>query len=1797
MMSKQVKTAGGIRQSRRGAAILRSLFCAALFAFSALFGAPAFAQAAVSDSAKPITADDMPVMNAPEALRAAAANSANGQAQPTNAEDETEKSWFLSFVESKLSAPNRRITITGLQGVLSSGASVGEISVADNKGVWLRIRNAKLDWNRLSLLRGRLSVNSLSADTIEILRKPLPNPETVELEAKSSGFSMPDIPVGIYIGSLNVRQLLLGQDLIGQPAALSLEGKLDYAGGALDTDLSAKRLDGQGGDFRLMAKYNSDKRNLDLNALFEEPQNGILANLMQIEGKPPLHFTAKGGGKDSRWLVRMHAEAASRPILDGQFSLRPASEAEKEEAKAAHQQKDSSVFDCVATGPIAAVLPAEYKPFFGEKTGLNLHGAVKKGGGFRIDKFQLSGNAVYIAANAETSRDGFLRRLLMKGAIGRNAAQMAGDAAQDNAGDNQLVTLPMAGGGVKLGALRFAADYGAEGADKWTAYLALRNLQTPTAQIDNVRLNLGGAAENLDNPQARHISANLSGSINNIALAQAAQGRGGSIPQIDLSLQSDWRSRHPIEINNLSLKGGNLALTAQGAIDLGQFSGSLRLVSPNIADAAALLGKQLSGAVNIGAQGTMALSGGVFDMKLSGGANNLLTDSAAVNNLLKSDIALSGGIIRNAQGIAAQNLRIANGQFRLFANGALSRAAANLGFSADLADLALLQPFADKNQAAGGKAKASGAISLNGAARGHNGIITLAVKAAIPQGVWNNRAVRNLQITLNGLIDNTAPFESHRSAVLSGTGQIGGDPLRLDASLHQQGAQWRADSVNITYGQTQLAGFLRQAGAQAADGANLWNGEISLKADDIAPLAALAFMDGKGSADLTAELKAETNKTDGKPAQNAYLNGAVKGLALYSPQPDNGAAEKSRQAKDATVIKLKPLITISHLAMNGRVINIFGLPQIDGAFSGQNLAFAGRSIEHFAINSAAHGQDSAVSVNTALDGGIKLSAAGVISPFDGKPFSLGYASAPISAPAQNSASAAPVSAQPAAAPQKKAAAADAGNKWQFVLQNMQISGLPASPEPVPAAASAGEHQHKERKIPPAKSVSAQSLAVQSENSARFVFSGGSLERVDRLLLNISHDEAAVGSAPIGFVKLNGALSPELNCMAEIHNLPLALADAVRPDLGLRGAVSGKAQLSGALSKPIADFDLNVKDVTAAPLASAGIAPVSLAAQGQTKNDVLSLQALLSDAPQAVAGDKNAAGQEQTARGAVQVKLAGQIFLAAQKLDLTADADAVPLNLLAKFLPHSVEKDQKIGGSLTAHAAVSGAFANPQAQFNADVAQLSAPELAAGHIAPLNITAAGKADKQSLALQGFSLRGPRNLEFSASGILPYKGEGLDMAAKGSLPLGIANAVLSKRGAQADGLLTLDARLSGALANPQMTGSFAVNQGKFVDSVSNIRLTPINIAGRLSGSEILLDKLDIKSFNGGDLTAGGSVSLDSHAGYPIRMNLSLNHFGYNDGAMIAAKASGGLTLGGAVMDGMEIGGTVTIDKAEIRVPDSFGGASQLDIENKNITPRIAQTQARAGMMSGKAKQEEAAQAAAAARYMPKLNVQINAPNQIFVRGRGLDAEMGGKLHITGLANAIIPTGGFDLIRGRMDILAQRLVFRKGQVTLRGSLNPALNFVAVSQGDDVTVTVTVSGTPDKLTIALSSDPSLPQDEILARLIFKRSLSELTPIQVAQLVDATAELTGVTQHSVLSGLRTATGLDQLDVITDSAGNAGVSAGRYIMNNLYLGVETTTAGASKGTVNLDITPRLKAKGSVGTGNDSNVGIFYERDY
>ena len=227
-------------------------------------------------------------------------------------------------------------------------------------------------------------------------------------------------------------------------------------------------------------------------------------------------------------------------------------------------------------------------------------------------------------------------------------------------------------------------------------------------------------------------------------------------------------------------------------------------------------------------------------------------------------------------------------------------------------------------------------------------------------------------------------------------------------------------------------------------------------------------------------------------------------------------------------------------------------------------------------------------------------------------------------------------------------------------------------------------------------------------------------------------------------------------------------------------------------------------------------------------------------------------------------------------------------------------------------------------------------------------------------------------------------------------------------------------------------------------------------------------------------------------------------------------------------------------------------------------------------------------------------MNSPSRIFLRGRGIDAEFGGSVEVTGSSRAPRVRGTFTMVRGRIDLLTKRFNFNSGSITFAGPLDPSLNFTATTTRGSASYSIVVGGTASDPEINFTSSPSLPEDEILANLFFGKSLSNLSAIQIAQIANAVASLGGAnTRGGVLDRLRNLTGLADIDINTDQDdGSTSIGIGRYINDRTYLNVEQGVSGGSgRVTIDMDLTDHLKARGEADTDGNSKAGIFFERDY
>lgn len=449
-------------------------------------------------------------------------------------------------------------------------------------------------------------------------------------------------------------------------------------------------------------------------------------------------------------------------------------------------------------------------------------------------------------------------------------------------------------------------------------------------------------------------------------------------------------------------------------------------------------------------------------------------------------------------------------------------------------------------------------------------------------------------------------------------------------------------------------------------------------------------------------------------------------------------------------------------------------------------------------------------------------------------------------------------------------------------------------------------------------------------------------------------------------------------------------------------------------------------------------------------------------------------------------------------------------------------------------------------------------------------------------------GPGQVDARVEGRVSNSFAQADLALSGTGQAALANIFLDPRAIS--GPVGFDLRLNGPIRLSSLSGRISMSGGRLTDPNLGFALERIEAVGNLSSGQVRIAATT-------QLSTGGRIRLDGPidlaAPNSAELALQLDRLRLVDPELYETFASGSLTIVGPLAGGALIAGRIDLSDTEIRVPSSgFGSASGLaKLRHAGEPAAVRETRRKAGLL-GDGSSERAGDGPAYG-----LDVLISAPSRVFVRGRGIDAELGGALQLSGTTRNVIPSGGLTLIRGRLDILGKRLVLQSADLTLEGSFVPELLISASNESDGVVSFVTIDGPANDPAVSFSSTPELPQEEVLARLLFGRGLESISALQAAQLASAVAVLAGRSGEGVIGKLRKGFGLDDLDVTTSEDGTAALRAGKYLSENVYTEVEVDQGGQSRINLNLDLRPGVTVKGRVGADGETGIGLFLEKDY
>jgi translocation and assembly module TamB len=310
------------------------------------------------------------------------------------------------------------------------------------------------------------------------------------------------------------------------------------------------------------------------------------------------------------------------------------------------------------------------------------------------------------------------------------------------------------------------------------------------------------------------------------------------------------------------------------------------------------------------------------------------------------------------------------------------------------------------------------------------------------------------------------------------------------------------------------------------------------------------------------------------------------------------------------------------------------------------------------------------------------------------------------------------------------------------------------------------------------------------------------------------------------------------------------------------------------------------------------------------------------------------------------------------------------------------------------------------------------------------------------------------------------------------------------------------------------------------------------------------------------------------------------------LVTTVADLALALSGPLAQNPRISGAVRIISMDVTVPERLPETVRPIPGTRHVNPPpiVAKRLAMEARVRANSRRAPA--------FDATLDLVLSAPSRVYVRGRGIDAELGGDLRLTGTLQEPIAVGAFEMRRGRLTVIGTRLDFTRGLLTFTGDLTPEIDFVAETNAGEVTARVAVTGSAREPQFAFSSDPDLPQDEVLSRILFSKASGGLSVTQALTLAQAAAQFSGGGGDDVFENLRKSLGVQGLDISVGAEGGPTVGVSRAISDRVSVGVKAGASTEETGvSVDIDVTRRIRVQGEVGADGNTSVGVGAEWEY
>lgn len=407
-----------------------------------------------------------------------------------------------------------------------------------------------------------------------------------------------------------------------------------------------------------------------------------------------------------------------------------------------------------------------------------------------------------------------------------------------------------------------------------------------------------------------------------------------------------------------------------------------------------------------------------------------------------------------------------------------------------------------------------------------------------------------------------------------------------------------------------------------------------------------------------------------------------------------------------------------------------------------------------------------------------------------------------------------------------------------------------------------------------------------------------------------------------------------------------------------------------------------------------------------------------------------------------------------------------------------------------------------------------------------------------------------------------------------------AFVAPEGQELRGPVALGVDMTGTVANPVFSG-VARGQGLgYRNAQFGTAITDIAFSGRFEGPYFRLANFSANAGKG-TITGQGQVNLSPGDARQVRLAIQFDEARLANSDTMGAVISGPLRLDGQG-SALKLSGDLRVDSARaLLVQVTAADVPTLKVRRRGDV-MVPPAEAAPPLLSA-----------------IELDVRVRANDVVRVEGMGLDSIWNADVRIRGTADAPRMFGRANLASGEFTFASSDFDITSGRLTLNGEpMDSAINIQAQTVAQDVTAYITIAGTAARPQISFSSTPSLPEDEILARLLFGTSVADLSVTEAVQLASAVAGLQS--GMDTMGKIRRGIGLDRLRLVGENGQTGmgtGLAVGKRLSKNIYMEVTTDSHGNTLTSLQWTLSRMWSLIGEVASMGHSSVNARYQKEY